>query len=741
MKTELKRPALQQIEAVFSTARAEGRRVLYEFEVYQILNVIGLATPRYFFCERAGQIDTQTLAGWGDKLVIKIVSPQIAHKQKLGGVKILENRHKEQLPALLDAMKEEVLAHFPRDQRPEIKGFLLVEFIPYSPALGNETMLGFRQDREFGPVVLISKGGSDAEFFASHYDPANLMLPPLSTSQSKKQVEALHIAKKFEAQNQARAVPLLADALGKISALANQCPAIAALDINPFVLTGNDKLVAIDGYGELAEPQKGPTAKPTVNTRNLAMFFEPESIAVIGVSADLSRQNVAREIATLLHDLGRKQLYLVNPRGGAVAIGGVKYPLYKSLNDIPQPIDLAVYAAPAGSIAPFLSEAGERAKAAIIISGIPAGQDYAQFVRELDEIERSDLRVMGPNCMGVYSAPTATSAGINTLFIEGERLQIKGGKRANTALLTQSGALGLTALDSLEESDIFQTVVSFGNQYDVKITDLVAHFAHDPGTALISLYLEGFAPGEGRLFFELAESIAKPILAYKAGRTEAGAKAAASHTAAMSGDYEVFRAACLQAGVVLAEELEDFYHLLRIFALLAGKKPRGLRAAGVVNAGFEAAVAGDALHKLIPARLSEQTMAHLGSIDPHGLINLSSPFIDVTPMADDQTFAAYVQALLADENTDCVFVGIVPHSNALKSVPRTCRDADSLANRLVQLFAQSDKPLVASVNGGRLYDPFAAIMKAGGIPVYGNIRAAIHSLNIYLAHFLKPTLR
>ncbi len=141
--------------------------------------------------------------------------------------------------------------------------------------------------------------------------------------------------------------------------------------------------------------------------------------------------------------------------------------------------------------------------------------------------------------------------------------------------MTQSGALGLTALDSLEESGIFQTVVSFGNQYDVKITDLVAHFAHDPGTALISLYLEGFAPGEGRLFFELAESIAKPILAYKAGRTEAGAKAAASHTAAMSGDYEVFRAACLQAGVVLAEELEDFYHLLRIFALLAGKNRGG----------------------------------------------------------------------------------------------------------------------------------------------------------------------
>ncbi len=733
-------PTLERIEKIITKAHLQGRQALYEFEVYEILNLIGLETPRYFFCEQAGQICEQALAGWGDQLVAKIVSPQIAHKQKLGGVKVVQDWRGAQLPTILATMEKEVLSHFPQDSQPEIKGFLLVEFVNYSPALGNETMLGFRQDREFGPVVLISKGGSDAEFFAKHYDRANLLLPPLNTTQGQAQVEALHIAKKFKAHNRRWALDLLGDALAKISALANQCEAITALDVNPFVLTENQKLLAIDGYGELAPPETAPTAKPTANTTNLAMFFEPKSIAVIGVSADLARQNVAREIAMLLHKLGREQLYLVNPRGGTVAIGEREFPLYKSLNELPKPVDLAVYAAPARFIPSFLPEASKQAKAAIIISGLPAGQDYSQFVQELDKIERGDLRIMGPNCMGVYNAPTDKTSGVNTLFIEEERLQIKTSTRANTALLTQSGALGLTALDNLEKSGIFQTVVSFGNQYDVKITDLTAYFARDPGIDLIALYLEGFAPGEGRLFFELAQQTKKPILAYKAGRTKAGAEAAASHTAAMSGDYEVFRAACLQAGVVLAEELEDFYHLLRIFSLLAGKKPRGLRTAGVVNAGFEAAVAGDALQNLIPARLDPKTIANLAKIDPHGLISLASPFLDVTPMADDDTFSAYVEALLADENTDCVFVGIVPHSNALKSVPHTCRDLDSLANRLVHLFTQTDKPLVASVNGGRLYDQFADIMKAGGIPVYRNIRAAIHSLNVYLAHFLKPTL-
>lgn len=737
---KLSTQTLKQIDAVIDAAQLEGRQTLYEFEVYHILNLIGLNTPRYFFCQHAAQIGEQTLAGWGDRLVIKIVSPHIAHKQRLGGVKIVDNWQPAELPAILTAMKKEVLSHFSRGEQPEIKGFLLVEFIAYSPALGNETMLGFRQDREFGPVVLISKGGSDAEFFAKHYDPANLILPPLSTSQAQAQIESLHIAKKFNEQGKPEAIRLLADALAKISALADQCKAIGALDVNPFVLTDNQTLIAIDGYGELTAHEETRRQKPAVNTANLAMFFEPESIAVVGVSADLSRQNVAREIATLLHNLGRKQLYLVNPRGGTVAIGETVFPLYKNFSELPEPIDLAVYAAPAGSIPSFLLEARERAKATIIISGLPAGHEYSGFVRELDKIKRPSLRIMGPNCMGVYSAPIAPSAGVNTLFIEEERLRIEPSERSNTALLTQSGALSLTALDRLEESGIFKAVVSFGNQYDVKITDLIAYFADDPNIDLISLYLEGFAPGEGRLFFELAREIQKPLLAYKAGRTEAGAEAAASHTAAMSGDYAVFRAACLQAGVVLAEDLEDFYHFLRVFSLLADKKPSGLRAAGVVNAGFEAAVAADALHNLVPARLEQKTVAKLSKIDPHGLINLASPFLDVTPMADDQTFAAYVEALLADNNTDCVFVGIVPHSNALKSLANNCRDLDSLANRLVRLFAQTEKPLVVSVNGGRLYDTLAAIMKAGGLPVYRNIRAAIHSLNVYLAHLLKPTL-
>src|SRR5690606_7734284 len=137
---------------------------------------------------------------------------------------------------------------------------------------------------------------------------------------------------------------------------------------------------------------------------------------------------------------------------------------------------------------------------------------------------------------------------------------------------------------------------------------------------LIALYLEDLARGEGRLCFQLAQETSKPVVAYKPGRTETGAQAAASHTAGMGGNYAVVKAACEQAGIVLAERLEDYYDYVKIFSLLAGKKPRGQQVAVVVNAGFESAVAGDALSRLRPAPLAAETKQKLQKIDVHGLV-------------------------------------------------------------------------------------------------------------------------
>jgi len=223
---------------------------------------------------------------------------------------------------------------------------------------------------------------------------------------------------------------------------------------------------------------------------------------------------------------------------------------------------------------------------------------------------------------------------------------------------------------------------------------------------------------------------------YKAGRTQAGARSAASHTASMSGSYEVFRAACQQAGVILTETIEEYYDVVKTFALLAAKPPAGNRVAGVVNAGFESTVGADELQGLTQAQLSAGTLERLNAINQFGLVDTSSPFLDITPMADDRMYADFVEAVIRDPGVDCVFVAIVPHAVSLKTDPETCRDPDGLASLLLGLAAQHGKPMVVSVNAGRYYADFVSLLEEGGLPVYTDIRSAISSLDTFVSYRL-----
>ncbi len=143
---------------------------------------------------------------------------------------------------------------------------------------------------------------------------------------------------------------------------------------------------------------------------------------------------------------------------------------------------------------------------------MPANIACPEFARELADVLPPGVRVIGPNCMGVFTAPTADRPGLNTLFIEEKRLEVKSSGHSNTVLLTQSGAFAVTALDKLHNARLFRTIVSFGNKYDVKIADRLAYFEADAGSDVIALYIEGLDPGEGRQFFDLARRGSKPIL-------------------------------------------------------------------------------------------------------------------------------------------------------------------------------------------------------------------------------------
>ncbi|MGA2765072.1 MAG: acetate--CoA ligase family protein [Spirochaetia bacterium] len=738
--------AVSRIDGILDCAAHERRQSLFEHEVYGILSALGLTVPRFLFVRDLAEVHEQSLRGFGHSLIVKIVSPDIPHKQKLGGVKKVSAADPLYVQFVLSRMREEVLSHFSTESAPRITGFLVVEYIPHTQAIGYEVLIGFREDPAFGPVLTVSKGGDDAEFFAAHYDPANLFLPPMEYPQALAFTRSLHIRHKFDQIGHPEYLDSMANAMAGFSSLALAYSpmaakprfAITAFEVNPFAISSDGRFVALDGLAEFVSGEDLRDWSTRVNLSNLDAFFRPRGVAVVGVSSDTSKYNLARDVAELLHELRHGDLFLVNPRGGTLKFGETEYPLYRDLKELPAPVELAVYAAPAQAAPEFLRTlGGSSVRAVILIPGVPSSTPYAEYARSLLEALPEGIRIMGPNCMGVYHAAAADVPGLNTLFINEKRLEVRSSSRSNTVLLTQSGALAVTVIDKLRNCRPLRSVVSFGNKIDVRVGDLLAYFERDPSVDVMAVYLEGLDAGEGRAFFERSRESAKPILAYKGGRTEAGARSAASHTASMSGNYSVFRAACQQAGVILAETIEEYYDLLKIFSLLASRPPRGNRVAGVVNAGFESTVGADELQGLTQAGLGPSTVEKLTQINRFGLVDVSSPFLDITPMADDAMYAQFVEAVIEDDAVDCVFVAIVPHAVSLKTVPETCRDPDGLARRLVDIAARHAKPMVVSVNAGRYYADFVAALEEGCLPVYSDIRSAITSLDTFVSYNLR----
>ncbi len=735
---------MDRMDGILHAAHAQGRNTLHEHEVYQLLRLAGMDVPQYVYVLDPSEVTEQMLSRFpGKDLMIKIVSRDLAHNQRYGGVKKVTIRDPLFVRFLLEQMREEVLSHFEQEQKPHIDGFLIVEFIRFTQALGNEIMIGMKEDVSFGPVVTLSKGGDDAEFFAKYYDPANLFLAPVSLHDAQSFTQSLNIRHKFEDMGHPEYLNMIAAGIARISELglafsflSERKPSfyLKALDLNPIVFSKDGRFVAVDGYAEFTPADESAPKTAIPDASHLKGFFHPKGIVVAGVSTKPEKYSMARNIVTLFAELNRDDVYCLNPKGGEAVIQGRTYPLYKSIQEIPNPYDLVVYAAPGQYSLDFVRQVPP-GKSVILISGIPADMQYEEFVRGMEEARQPGVRVIGPNCMGVFRAPRDLEKGVNTLFIDEKRMRIPLGPKSNVALLTQSGAMGITSVERNPYAAIFSTIVSFGNKVDVNLPDLMEYFEADNAVEVMALYLEGVGAGEGRRFFDLARRSQKPVIVYKSGRTEAGAKAAASHTASISGSYDVFKAACLQADCVLTEELDDFYHFTKAFAMLSGRKPCGCRVAGVVNAGLDATMGADLLRYLKPAEFSAETAARIRELNTHGLVSAGTAFLDLTPMTDDVGYAAYIDAVLTDPGVDCMFVAIVPHIDNLKTLKDSYMDEDAIGPLLIKTVKRHHKPVVVSVNAGKHFLPFVQYLEENGLPVYGDIRSAVRTLDAFVEYW------
>ena len=311
---------------------------------------------------------------------------------------------------------------------------------------------------------------------------------------------------------------------------------------------------------------------------SLQPLFRPDRLAVIGASARPEKKGF-QILRNILEAGFRGQVIPVNPKGEVIL--GV--PSVKSVGEIPSGTDLAVIIIPAASVPGTILQLGERkVRAAIVITGgfAESGADGARLQEELARnASRCGIRVVGPNCQGVNYPHHGLCASWPLIT-----------RRGAMAIASQSGTVGAALADwAAEEKLGFSAFVSMGNRVDVDEADLIEFFASDPNTKVITLYIEGVK--DARKFLAAVKKCQKPMVIFKAGRTEQGRKAAESHTRSLAGKDEVYNAVFRQFGIHRATSLEELYDFSKALAYVP--PPAGPRMLIVTSSGGSAIIATD----------------------------------------------------------------------------------------------------------------------------------------------------
>jgi len=738
-------PWVRTVETILENASAEGRQQLFEHEVYEILTEFQIKTPTYIIARDEKDITHSTLSVFSsDRIVLKVISSAIVHKQKAGGIQIV---YKD-----LDFVKYSVREMRQRfgEKNLAVEGMLLVEYVDYSKDLGNEILLGFRESMAFGPVISFSKGGTDAEHFAGHFSPPNLILPPLDRQWANALMSSTHISGKYLAEGHADYISKIVDAEVNFSALAGSFSnffssptqfVLTEFEINPLVFDTNGNLIAIDGYATFCRKSKKPADMSVRAKETLRPLFEPTGIAVVGLSTSDSSK-AGNIIVKNLIDLKREDVYCVNIKGGKTEISGRSMVLYKSVADIPDPLDLAIVTVPAEATVSVVEDCAKKGVKAILL--IPGGFSETRKNRDLEEkilvvARKNEMRIMGPNCLGVVYAGDRDHPGLNTFFIPEEKFKVNLEQEKNVAILSQSGAVGIMEIYNLRSAISPKVIVSYGNQLDIDPSDLVQYFEEDPMVDVIGLYIEGFNPAAGRKFFDITSQCRKPIVVYKAGRTEAGQMATRSHTASIAGEYEVARAAMKQAGLIVADSMIDHGDFVKTFALLHKFKVAGDRVAVIANAGYEKTYAADNLRDLVLAELDSQTVEKLkGIIPPY--VN-AEPLLDLTAMVSDEQFERCIDIMLSSPAVDALCISIVPQAQLLHTTDEEIEHYEkNIAARIVETVHKHNKPTVVSVNvvsgADAVYNRFGQVIDSGGVPTYLTAERAMVCLNAFIRYHL-----
>ncbi|MCX5637829.1 MAG: acetate--CoA ligase family protein, partial [Planctomycetota bacterium] len=446
---------------------------------------------------------------------------------------------------------------------------------------------------------------------------------------------------------------------------------------------------------------------------SLESFFNPKSVAIVGASRQKGK--VGYEILSNMIEAGFKgKIFPVNPN--ADAIEGLKcFPDLQSIGQIP---DLVIIVVPANIVPAVMRQCADAGVQSVIV--ITAGfREVGKEGRQLEEqviqiAKQAGIRVIGPNCLGVIVPANK----LNASFVGPPKAGLIPGA---IGYLSQSGALLAAILDMANANGIgFSKLVSIGNKADVDELDVIKALASDADTKVIAGYLENIT--DGNAFMNQAERIShdKPILLMKSGGTEAGAKAASSHTGSLAGGEVAYESAFERAGVIRCESIKQQFDYAQCFA--NQPLPAGPRVAVITNAGGAGIMAADAIERqgLTFAKLTDEAINKLAFRLPPAA-NLYNP-IDILgdALADRYEFA--LSAVLDDPNVDTVLVLLTPQAMT---------DATATAEAVVKIAHQKPaKPILACFLGASKVKEGVRILREGKIPQYDSPESAVAAIKV-----------
>lgn len=444
--------------------------------------------------------------------------------------------------------------------------------------------------------------------------------------------------------------------------------------------------------------------------RSLDMLFRPRSIAVIGASR--RRGTIAGEIFHNLIACGFSGVvYPVNP--STPFVQSVR--AYPNMRALPEPVDLAIVVVPAAQVPQALDDCIASGVRGVVVITAGFGEISAEGRARQDallaKVRAAGMRMVGPNCFGLIN--TAPDIGLNATF------STSWPPHGSVAFSSQSGALGQAVLDHAKELGIgISQFISVGNKADVSGNDLLEYWEDDDQARVILLYLESF--GNPRRFMEVASRVArkKPVVLVKSGRTEAGARAASSHTGSLAGLDVAVDALLGQAGVVRTDTIEALFDVAMLLA--SQPVPRGPRVGVVTNAGGPAIMAVDACESrgLRMASLAPETEAALRAFLPPEA-SVRNP-VDMIASATAQSYEKAIALLLADANVDSVIALFVP--------PLITEAAD-VARAIRTAAATTDKPVLTCFMGTHGIPEGVSSLREGHFPSYAFPESAAIALS------------